>query len=291
MDRRSLIVLGIAVVIGLFAVYIANSWFSGREQQQVQREEAQEVVQVVVASQDLAFGTPLDDDTIRLVDWPADSMPSGAVTAIERINNGSNVAIRPIAAGEPVLISRISDRAILSANIPDDMRAMTVPIDAVSGVAGFIFPGDVVDVFLTRQIPGDGAESHDQMVTVVQENVQVLAVEQRASENDTQPAVGSNATLLVDQFQAQKLTLATQIGRLTMTLRNVEDQEVGATRIATTRDLAGSGYYIPERNRDHSQSSPATQSAPAANRPTGPTMVIYRGTEATRQEVLTDGSN
>lgn len=304
MDRRSLIVLGVAIVIGLVAVYLANAWFAGREEQQARIAEEQNLVRVAVATQDLAFGAPINTDTVRLANWPSQSLPSGAITDINRITGRNNVAIRPIAAGEPILISRISDRAILSANIPDNMRAITVPVNAVTGVAGFVFPGDVVDVFLTRQIPGDGASGDDQMTSVLLENVQVLAIDRRASENNTEPEVGNTATLLVDQFGAQKLALANQVGRLSLALRNVENQIVGGTQVVTTRDLGGAGLYIPER-RSRSSAPPPQQTVVYADRPAapaaasvsrvepprtlGPSMLVYRGTDATRQEVMTNG--
>lgn len=300
MEKRNLIIVGVAIVIGLFAVYIANSWFTGREVQQERVAQEQGLVRVAVASRALEFGAPIASDTVALENWPAESVPDGAITDLDRILNGRNVAIRPIARGEPILISRISDRAILSANLPDNMRAVTIPVNAVSGVAGFVFPGDVVDIFLTRQIPGDGATSDDQMTTVIIENVQVLAVDRRASENATEPEVGDTATVLVDQFAAQRLTLATEIGKLSLALRNVEDQMMGTTRVATSRDLGGAGFYIADRGNR----SPGASSAPVAfverpagsqsvaaipNRPSGPSMLVYRGTEATRQEVMVNG--
>ena len=197
MDRRNIIILGVAVLIGALAVFFANSWFSGVEQRQEQIAEQQKLVRVVVAMQDLPFGAPISADNVRLANWPAESLPAGAITDLPRLTAGRNVAIRPIARGEPILLSRISDRAILSANIPENMRAVTLPVSAVSGVAGFVFPGDVVDIFLTRKIPGDGAGPEDKMTTVVLENVQVLAVDRPASETDTKPAPAQNVTVLV----------------------------------------------------------------------------------------------
>lgn len=299
MDRRNAIVLAIAVAIGALAVYLANAWFSGVEQRQAEVAEQQKLVRVVVANQDLDFGSPLSADTLRLANWPAESVPDGAITDLPRLVGGSNVAIRPIARGEPVLLSRISDRAILSANIPQNMRAVTMPIGAVTGVAGFVFPGDVVDIFLTRQIPGDGATSDDKMTTVLLENVQVLAVDQRASEKDTQPAAAKTATVLVDQRGAQKLALADQVGRLTMALRNVEDQLTGAEPVITTRDLGGRGIYMPERaSRGQAVAAgptPVVRAPPDSGArppaaPRGPTMTVVRGTESRTEEVRRHGS-
>lgn len=298
MDRRNVIILAIAVALGALAVYLANAWFSGVEQRQAAVAEQQKLVRVVVANQDLAFGSPLTADTLRLANWPAESVPDGAITDLPRLSAGSNVAIRPIARGEPILLSRISDRAILSANIPANMRAVTIPVGAVTGVAGFVFPGDVVDIFLTRKIPGDGASADDKMTTVLLENIQVLAVDQRAGEKDTQPAEAKTATVLVDQRGAQKLALADQVGRLTMALRNVEDQLTGSEPVITTRDLGGRGIYMPERaSRAQAAvgSAPIVRAPPDAGprpptAPRGPTMTVVRGTETRIEEVRRHGS-
>ena len=153
MERRNIIIIAAAVVIGLVAVYLANAYFSGVEEQQERVAEEQQLVRVAVASQDLDFGAPLNSDTVRLVNWPAQSVPPGAIRDMNRFAGG-DVAIRPIAQGEPILQSRMSSRAVLSENIPDDMRAVTIPVNEVAGVDGFVTPGDGVDVLMTRTIHG-----------------------------------------------------------------------------------------------------------------------------------------
>ena len=294
MQRRNLIIIGVAVLIGLLAVYLANSYFSGVEAQQERIAEEQQLTRIAVASQDLGFGTPLTQDNTRLVNWPAQSVPAGAITDQQRFA-GSEVAIRPIAAGEPILLSRISERAVLSENIPENMRAFTVQVDAITGVAGFVTPGDAVDVMLTRNIPGDGASNDDKMTTIVLENTQVLAIDRRASETDTQADDINMATLLVDTYGAQKLALSSQIGRLSLALRNVEDQQVGGTQTVTRNDLGGRGIRRSGGGSARVAAAPARaayrpapgSSAPASVAPAyrGPSMLIYRGTEGERQEV------
>ncbi len=301
MERRNIIIVGVAVLLGIAAVLIANAWFSGVEQQQERVAEKQALTKIAVARLDLPFGTPLTADNVRLVDWPAQSVPAGSYSTADKLIAGGNVTIRPIAAGEPILLSRISERAVLSANLPVDMRAITVPVDAVSGVAGFVTPGDVVDVLLTRQIPGEGATASDKMTNVLLENVQVLAVDERKSETDTETKVGNTATLQVDQMGAQKLALALEVGKLSLTLRNVENTAMGPTSTVTLADLGGNGRYI--RPRPGSGAAPASAPvrmagyAPPApvratgvatalpRRSSGPTMTVFRGTESTTAEV------
>lgn len=293
MERRNIIIIGVAVVLGLLAVYLANSYFSGVEAQQERVAEEQQLVRIAVASQDLDFGAALTGDNVRLVNWPAQSVPDGAFTDIARFA-GNDVAIRPIARGEPILQSRISERAVLSENIPEDMRAVTIAVNEVAGVAGFVTPGDAVDVIMTRTIPGG---SDDKVASVILENVQVVAIDRRASESSTEPQELKMATLLVNQQDAQKLALASESGRLSLALRNVENQDVGATRIVTTRDLPGGRVRYAENSRaapsprTAQQSAPIVRSAPSASSTTvvpsygGPTMTIYRGTDGARQEV------
>jgi pilus assembly protein CpaB len=303
MERRNLIIAAAAIVLGLVAVYIANSWFSGVEQRQERAAAEQELVRIAVANRPLEFGDELTQDNVRLASWPANSVPEGAYTDVGGLLGRANVAIRPIAAGEPVLRARISDRAVLSANLPGDMRAVTVPVNAVTGVAGFVTPGDVVDVLLTRQIPGDGSANDDKMTTIILENVQVLAVDRRSSEKNTQPNVGRTATLQVDPLGAQKLALATEVGRLSLALRNVENQIVGARSTVTTAQLDSARYYI--RSRSQPASAPAQQpvlvyagapqaaqaaAAPIPTRPRGPSMSVFRGTEERNEEVQRYGS-
>ncbi len=293
MGGRNLLIIGLAVFIGLIAVYLANAYFTGFQEEQQRQAEENRLERIVVATQEFQFGAPLTTTNMRLANWPASSVPQGAFVSIEEATRGGRVALRPIAIGEPILSSKVSGeggRATLSALLPEELRAVSIPVNQVTGVAGFIRVGDVVDVLLTRQIPGDGANTDDRMTNVVLENVMVLAIDQVASENATDPQVGQTATVQTDLVGAQKLTLARQIGALSLVLRNVENQDVGSTRVITKSDLGASGYFIPETNTN-------AQPAPAANagaglaprRPSGPTMSIIRGTEPTTYQVKRNG--
>ena len=143
---RNGIIIGIAVVLGLFVVFLANSYFTGIEERQQQQVEQLKLEQVLVATQPLAFGTVLTAQNTKLVGWPVSSMPQGAFkTSIGVVNNprGPRVALRPIAVGEPILASKISGddgRASISALLPDGMRAAAIRIDDVTGVGGMIAP-------------------------------------------------------------------------------------------------------------------------------------------------------
>ncbi|QIG55105.1 Flp pilus assembly protein CpaB [Altererythrobacter sp. BO-6] len=299
MRGRNLLIVGLAVFLGLIAVYLANSYFSGVEERQTRAAEANQLAQIVVATQEFQFGTALATTNLRLANWPANSVPQGAFVSIEEATRGGRVALRPIAIGEPILASKVSGeggRATLASILPEDLRAVAVPVSAVTGVGGFVRAGDVVDVLLTRQIPGDGSTSTDKMTTVVLENVLVLAIDQIADENQTEPAVGQTATLQTDVVGAQKLALAREVGSLSLILRNVENQDMGGTRTVTSSDLGGAGYYIAARTTTPTTAPAAVAAAPrssggtaAPRRASGPTMAIVRGVESTTYEVKRNG--
>jgi pilus assembly protein CpaB len=302
MQGRNLILLGVAVLIGLIAVFLANTYFSGVEEKQQRVAEQQKLVRVVVAGQDLAFGTPLAQQNLRLANWPANSVPVGAFTSIETAMRGGRVALRPIVIGEPVLASKVSGadgRATLSANLPVGKLAFAVPINDVSGVGGFARPGDRVDVLLTRPIPGSSTASTDKMTDVILEAVPVLGIDQVSDESQTKPTVSKTATLEVDSLGAQKLALAIQLGTLSLALRNVADLDVVPPPTVIPRHLTVSNYHISSPSSQRSAplipaafraiANKAFGGAPGSltipMRPKGPTMTVFRGSLPSEYEV------
>ena len=307
--QRNLVIIGVAVLLGLFAMYIANSYFSGVELNQARVAQEQKLARIVVASQPMAFGTKLTADNLRLQNWPASSVPQGAFASLDVALAHNRVALRPIVVGEPVLADKVSGldgRATLAANLPAGMRATSIPITNVTGVAGFALPGTSVDVILTRQIPGDGAGQADQMSDVILENIHILAIDQLADEKTGEPKVGTTATLQTDLYGAQKLAIAQKIGTLSLALRNVENQEPGALTTVTVRDLPGGRLYKAARSQPTAQALPAIlpqlfgallPKAPVGVKlpgaisifPGGPIMSVYRGTEKADYPVTTLG--
>ena len=302
MRQRNLLIVGIAVFIGLLAVFLANSYFSGVQTRQAELVEQNKVARVVVATQDLAFGAPLSAQNVRLAAWPAASVPVGAFTTVEEATR-NRVALRPIVPGEPVLASKVSGangRATLSANLPRGALAFTIPISDVAGVGGFVRPGDLVDVMLTRQIPGPGAQQYDKMTDVVLEAVPVLGIDQVADEKNTDPAVGKTATLQVDSYSAQKLALSTQLGVMSLALRNMTDQPQGFRQTVTARDIGVNRYYVGARSSlggggaagavMAARTLPAAPMLPGAvalpQRPLGPSMTVVRGIKTTQEEII-----
>jgi pilus assembly protein CpaB len=308
MGGRNWLVAVIAIMIGLVAVVIANAWFSGMEDKQEQVAQQDSTIQIVVAAQPMEFGTKLTPQNIKLVAWPASSIPQGAYRTAKDALANNRVALRPIVIGEPILADKVSGkdgRASLAALLPDGMRAFSVPIDAVHGVAGFVLPGTMVDVLLTRKIPGVGTDNEDLRSDILLTNVQVLAVDQVAANKEGKPKVGRTATLAVSLYDAQRLALANKMGTLSLALRKVETGAGESGQLAgdvgpTTSTLIGRQLTAPpmrvvRRDRAGGGSAPAPRMAsagmpsaprlPAGTAPRGfsggSSMTVFRGAEPT----------
>ncbi len=179
-------------------------------------------VEVVVAAKDLAVGSKVTNDSLKMVRMPEAAVPPTAIRQkTEVLERG---VVLPIATGEFILPSKLAaDKAGsgLPSLIPPGMRAVSVRVNEVVSVAGFVLPGTRVDVLLTGN-PGNGGA--DQQTTTVLENVAVLATGQTLERNSAgNPENAAVITLLVSPDDAQKLTLASSQGRIQLSLRNPLD--------------------------------------------------------------------
>jgi pilus assembly protein CpaB len=191
---------------------------------------------VVVAAKPLRFGMELTAQQLREVAWPEESLPNGAFSKITDLTgNGRRVVLTAIEPNEPVLSYKVTgsgQRATLSALIRDGLKAVTVRVNDVEGVAGFVLPGDRVDIQLTRQIDKNAATTE-----VVLQNARVLAIDQIADERSDKPTVAKAVTLEVDTLGAQKLSLAASVGSLSLMLRKAGDANSEYARRITLNDL------------------------------------------------------
>jgi pilus assembly protein CpaB len=287
--------LGVAILIGLAAVFLANSYLGRVEQQQT--TTAQGMVKVAVASVPLDFGTPITPDKVRMVDWPAGSLPEGTFSSIPQLlpMNHTRVALRPMAANEPILRSKISGeggRAAISAVLDPTKRAVAVRLSDVAGVGGFVLPGDVVDVLVTRT-PMNPNGNSQQITDILLQKVRVIAIDQDASDSTDKPAIGKTATLEVAQVEAQKLALAQQIGQLSLALVNPASEASPTVETVSTDDLRDGAYVGGYSDGAPRFQPPPLLSAPPAGprapprKPANPdlTVMIVRGTKDSSYEV------
>lgn len=245
-----------ALFFGVGAAFFANNWL----QQQASTQVMEAVIErqpVLVAARIVEFGERLEESDIRIVDWPVDLLPEGVVgdqsLAIGRI------ASQKLLVGEPLLAERLVEQltgSALSAMIAPNKRAITVRVNDVAGVAGFLLPGNRVDVLGTRMVKGRA-----NTVTVLQ-NIKVLAVDQKTNDDKNEPTVVRAVTLEATVEESIILVRTTEEGSVQMVLRNPED-------LATRVEVA-----------------PVTKVAQAGKvRSPKPTVRIIRGTSVDRLAV------
>jgi pilus assembly protein CpaB len=245
MKRQTIIALGVAIVLGLIAVLLANTYLSGRERQLAQSPAG--MVRIAVASMPLGYGADVTPDKVKFVNYPATSLPPGIFRSMaELLPQGKRrVALRTIQVNQPLLAADLSgegQNASIAALLPDGMRAATVRINDVSGVAGFVKPNDTVDVLITRQ-PIGGGEGAQQVTDVLLQNIRVIAMDQDAAGADGKPVVSRTTTLEVTPVDAQKLALGQQLGTLSLVLRKPgEEQNIPSVETVSLQDLRYSYY-------------------------------------------------
>ena len=259
----SILMFGLAVLFGIAAVFLAQHYL---ESQKTMASLAPEVARpsvptqtVVVATQPLRFGTEIRSEHLAEIEWPAGATPGGSFHKISDLltDEGRRAVLSPIEANEPVLSWKVTgpgERATLSAVVDDGMRAMSVRINDVLGVAGFVLPGDRVDVMLTR----------NNFTDILLQNVKVLAIGQLADERHDKPALAKTATFEVNTVDAQKLTLAQTVGSLSLALRAAGSVDSAQPRRVTIGDL-GPAYEIYADAKDEKTEAEAAVELLAKN--------------------------
>jgi pilus assembly protein CpaB len=210
------LVFGVALAGG--ALFFASEYFKGMKASMAQ--QGPETVRVLVAKQALSYGATIQSGHLVWVEWPKSAVPPGAFTSVEELlgakGDQRRIVLRSIEPGEPVLegkITKFGESPRMAMNLGAGMRAVSIKIDAVSGVAGFVAAGDRVDILLTRT-------QQDQLTSsVILQDITVIAVDQRSNSETIGARIGRTVTVEVDTVQAQKLALAQQIGKLSLTLR------------------------------------------------------------------------
>lgn len=231
--------------------------------------------QVAVAARSLEIGTVLSPADVKMVNWPASAVPPGYAVSMEAVV-GRGV-ITTVAANEPLLAQKMStpeEGGGLSIVIPEGMRAVSVKVDEVISVAGFVVPGTRVDVLVTLSATSD---ADDTATRVILQNVQVLAAGQTIQRDaEGTPQTVTVITLLVTPEQAEELTLAATEGRIQLALRNLLDTDSIPTTGVNAANLvrgAGAQSLAPSR--------PVSRGPRRAARPSGSTIVTYNGADRT----------
>lgn len=250
--------IGIAAVFGAVSIFAADLWLRSQASARVETpapvaaEPTVEFGRIVVAKEPLRYGMTVDPAQLEEIAWPQQALPQGAFASVgDLMAEGSRIVLSPIEPNEPVLLAKLSGpngRASLSNLLSPGMRAVTIRIDEIAGVGGFVTPGDRVDVVLTRdageivevESNAQGAEGSTITSEVVVSNVKVLTVGQGADERQTQPQVAGSVTIEVTTEGAQKVALARKVGSLSLSLRSAGETSDGAAGITTISAFGGS---------------------------------------------------
>jgi len=238
---------------------------------------------VVVAATDLDLGAELRADDLRVIEWPAQSLPQGAFQQPDEIVGRG--LIMPVIQNEPILPMKLASKEAgsgLPSVIPEGMRAVSVRVNEVIGVAGYVLPGTRVDVVATAEAAGQ----KDPTSKVVLTNMQVLAAGTKM-ERDVEggkPVPVSVVTLLVTPEESERLTLASTEGKIQLALRNPLDKSAPETpgiRPATL--LATNKVVAPTAPRARPRPTAVVAAAPVYEPP--PTVEIIRGDKRAHEPV------
>lgn len=275
MRNRVGIILVLALVAGGLAAFLTVRFL--RQPGGSTAAPTLATVKVAVATRDLPVGTLLTDQDIKLVSWPAGSLPKGYATSKEEVVGRG--LIQPLLANEPFLASGLAAKDAgggLPITIPPGMRAMSVRVNEVTGVSGFLWRGTHVDVLvtLTRQETGNDARTQ-----VLLQNIEVLAAGQEVQKDPNgKPKTVPVVTLLVTPDQAEKLTLGATQGELQLALRNTLDTDTVKTpgaRLATLLPYTERERYRPVRR------------SRSARPPSRVNVEVYRGKDRSTSTVDT----
>lgn len=267
MDRRFLTVLGVSLVFALVvsAVFYQMTSKAGSAPKHA---EVSDLKDVVIAARPLPVGLTVKAADLKVVKMPAQAFPKGAFSKPEDVLD--RPVVSTILAEEPLIDGRLAQRGSgvgLAPVIPVGMRAVTVRVNDVVGVAGFVLPGMRVDVLITGHPPGNPT-----MVTkTVLQNILVLSAGQNLQTDATgKPVDAPNVTVLVTPQQAELLTLAGNEGRIQLVLRNGGDQTIEKTDGLSLAALYGSHAKIVPAAQSEARPAPRRRPEPLAVAPVAP---------------------
>ena len=219
LKQRSVMMFIVAVALGTGATWMANKWIQAR----LTPVAEDKTTPVVVAALEIPFAQKIEMAQLKTVQWPSATVPTGAFTEVAQVEG--KIANGTIYPNEVVIEGRVVEHqggSSLASMVSANMRAVTVRVNDVIGVGGFLLPGNRIDVIATRK-DDSNRRSHSQ--TILQ-NLRVLAVDQTAASGEDKPVVVRAVTLEMTPRQAERLVKATDEGNVQLALRNPTDESV-----------------------------------------------------------------
>jgi len=261
MDVKKLALLIGALVIAVITAVMAKNMFAGAGAQQAAAAPAVPTgPKILVAKKALPVGTIVDAESLGWQPWPKELMQSAYYSEGQADSDPQKllgtVVRYQVTAGQPLTRGALvgpQDRGFLAAALGPGMRAITVPVNASTGVAGFIFPGDHVDLVLTQAVQGGGDGAPLKVSETIVRNLRVLATDQRFTDKDedgkTQVKTFSNVTIEVTPRIAEKISVAQSLGTLSLALRSIADNTAELERAVAAGDVKVPADANPAQER------------------------------------------
>jgi pilus assembly protein CpaB len=276
----------VAAVLGAAAAVVGYFGLTSLATQSAAKSDAN-YRNVVVTASDVTYGVKFDRAMLRLARYPKDAVPDGAYASLDSVVGQTTKVF--MGSREPVTAIKLSSRGGgLSMLVRPTMRAASLEVNQVSGVSGFVLPGDRVDVLVTVDARNP---NEDAMTRTVLQNVEVLAAGQKTEQQDNKPITVQAVTILVDPNGAETLALAQHEGEIHLVLRNPEDQEQVEVGSLSTREMLGhraapaAVQRAPQRRASSVQ--PVVVHRPREN----PKVRIIRSASVTETPAVTDSTN
>jgi len=264
MQKRSLIVLALGVVIALGTAFSINSRMGDKS------KDGPALSQVMIAMSDIPAGAFVRSDVhLAFADWPKDNITESMLTNGTSTTNDFSgaVARRAIQKGEPILknlLVRSNEGGFMSAVLEPGSRAVSLAVDSTSGNAGFIFPGDRVDLILTHSVTRQAMQSRASETFI--ENVRVLAVDQMTDNPENKAMIAKTVTLEVTPKQAEEINLAKDLGKISLSLRSLSSKKTGDVAVPEAAvDVRNEPENLEELLRAKAQQSSSSNNEPAPN--------------------------
>jgi pilus assembly protein CpaB len=223
MRIRSLIITMIGIAVAAASIFASKEFLAVEQATASAERTTPALVSVVVAGQDIPFGTTIEPHKLTTIQWPAEAVPAGVFTdysvLIPKSGEEPRRAKRAMVKGELLLAAKLSDfgeKVTIGQTLSPGNRAMAISVNATTSVGGFVTPGDYVDVVLTSR------DQRGLRATTILQRIRVVGVDQQTDELNEQAQVGRTVTVEVTPLQGQKLALAQRAGTLSLTLRNID---------------------------------------------------------------------
>ncbi len=233
MSPRRIAFLLLAAFVSIMTIFLGRAWLQAERASPAQAAmpPPKPATLVLVAKGDLSVGQFLRADNLRWQPWPEDSIGAAYIVGGRRTLEefAGAVVRRSLSDGEPITEGRVvrpGDRGFLAAVLTPGNRAVTVPVTLTSGLAGFVFPGDRVDLILTFVVPADAPNQRERRASeTVITDVRVLAVDQRVDDQKKDVVVAKTATLEVTPKQAETIAVVSELGKVSLSLRSLAPNE------------------------------------------------------------------